>query len=402
MLIQRTPPLHLTYCLNIHPGETWAQNRAAICDKATGVRDKVARGGGFGLGLRLSHRAADELNAPGAIDELRGLLAREALYVFTINGFPYGPFHGEPVKESVYQPDWRTIERRDYTLALAEHLAALLPEGVSGSISTVPGSYKPWITDQGDVDVMAIMLADVAFGLHELHERTGREVCLCLEPEPDCYIETTDEAIAFFAGPLAVAGTRHLRDRHGLGRAAADRAISRHLGLCFDTAHAAVEFEDLPDSLARLRNAGVRIGKIQLSSALSVRPAREVRERLREFCDAVYLHQVKARDADGQVTSYPDLPAALDAAEASDPGNVQWRVHFHVPLFFDEFAGLESTSSLLTGPFADAVRAGAAEHVEIETYTFDVLPDSLRPPDVTDCIAREYQWVLTNILGQTG
>ena len=364
MLIQKSPPLHLTYCLNIHPGETWSENRAAICDKAMKVRDKVARGGGFGLGLRLGRQAADQLNAPGALDDLRDLLGREALYVFTINGFPYGPFHGQPVKESVYSPDWRTPERRDYTLMLAEHLAALLPRGVGGSISTVGGSYKAWISDEADADAMATMLADVAFGLYGLHERTGREVSVCLEPEPDCYIENTDEAIAFFRGPLAGAGAKHLRDHHGLGAAAAEQAITRHLGVCFDTAHAAVQFEDLPGSLARLRAAGVRIGKVQLSSALSVRPTPAARDRLREFCDAVYLHQVKARTADGRVISYPDLPAALDAAEA-EAGNEQWRVHFHVPLFFREFGGLESTSSLLTGRFAEAIRNGATEHLEI-------------------------------------
>ena len=45
---------------------------------------------------------------------------RSGLYVFTINGFPYGPFHGQPVKAAVYRPDWREAERGRYTADLAE------------------------------------------------------------------------------------------------------------------------------------------------------------------------------------------------------------------------------------------------------------------------------------------
>ena len=39
------------------------------------------------------------------------------------------------------------------------------------------------------------------------------------------------------------------------------------------------------------------------------------------------------------------------------------------------------------------LRTGATSHVEIETYTFDVLPKALHPGDVVKSIAREYEWV---------
>ena len=394
MKLQNSPPLHLTYCLNIHPGETWDQNLATIRGKALEVRDAVAPDGPFGLGLRLSRRAVEPLLSPAALDEFRRVMAEEDLYAFTINGFPYGPFHGTPVKQSVYQPDWRRPERRDYTLLLADVLAAVLPEGVSGSISTVPGSYKPWIEGDDDVAAMTTMLADVAFHLHQIHQRDGRDIALALEPEPDCHLETTDEAIAFFTGPLLEGGAARLRES-GLSASRAESALRRHIGVCFDTAHAAVQFEDLPGALARLASAGVRIPKVQLSAALSVTPTPETRARLRDFCDAVYLHQVKARTAEATLSSYPDLPAALDDSRAPEG---EWRVHFHVPLFFEEFGGLRSTAPLLLGPFAAALAAGATEHLEIETYTFDVLPDALRPDDVADCIAGEYRWVLDRLL----
>ena len=396
MRIQSNPPLHLTYCLNVHPGESWAENVAAIRTYAMAVRNRVAPDKPFGLGLRLSALAAGQLAEAAALNEFRAFLDRENLYVFTINGFPYGQFHGAAVKDSVYAPDWRTAERRDYTIALAEVLAELLPEGVTGSISTVPGSYKPWIRGDDDVRRMVEMLCDTAARLDAIARQSGREIVLALEPEPDCFIENTDEAIALFTGPLREHGCRYLADRHGLDQADAAQVIGRHLGVCFDTSHLAVAFEDLAASLASLTAAGVRIGKVHLSAALEARANAAARSQLREFCDPVYLHQVKSRGADGEVVSYADLPDALDAD--ADQSSQTWRVHFHVPLFFEGLGELASTNSLLTGEFAAALRAGASEHLEIETYTFAVLPDELRADDLADSIAREYAWVRENVL----
>ena len=394
MKVQADPPLHLTYCLNIHPGESWADNLAAIRDHALQVRDRVRPLGPFGLGLRLSAKAADELSQPATLDAFLAFLAAENLYVFTINGFPYGQFHDTAVKESVYAPDWRTPERRDYTIQMAEVLAQLLPEGVSGSISTVPCSYKPWIAGDDDVRRMVTMLCDTAACLKRLRDDTGRDICVALEPEPDCYVERTDEVIEFFNGPLESIGVDYLAAR-GLSADGAHQAIRRHLGVCFDTSHLAVEFEDLTASLAKLARAGVRIGKVHLSAALEAPATPAAAEQLRPFVDPVYLHQVKARSADGEITSSPDLPAALETSGAADETR---RVHFHVPLFFDGAGELTSTNKLLTGEFATALRAGATDHLEIETYTFNVLPASLREGGLTASIAREYDWVRRRVL----
>ena len=396
MKVQSAPPLHLTYCLNVHPGESWAENVAAIRTFAIPVRNRVAPDKPFGLGLRLSALAAGQLAEAAALSEFREFLDRENLYVFTINGFPYGQFHDTAVKDSVYAPDWRTAERRDYTIAMADVLAELLPEGVTGSISTVPGSYKPWIRGDDDVRRMVEMLCDTAARLAAIGRRSGREIVLALEPEPDCFIENTDEVIALFTGPLREHGCRYLADRHGLDQADAAQAIGRHLGVCFDTSHLAVEFEDLAASLASLAAAGVRIGKVHLSAALEARASDAARSQLRKFVDPVYLHQVKSRGASGEEVSYADLPDALEAD--TDQSSKTWRVHFHVPLFFEGLGELASTNSLLTGEFAAALRAGASEHVEIETYTFAVLPDELRADDLADSIAREYEWVMRELL----
>jgi len=393
MRLRDQPPVHLTYCLNIHPGETWAENFAAIRDKAAAVRDRLAPPGPFGLGLRLGEAAARELLAEGRLAELREVLRREEMYAFTVNGFPYGRFHGTAVKAEVYSPDWRSPQRLDYTVALARILAELLPEAVPGSISTVPGSYKAWVRSPDGAAEMAANLAEAAWQLARIRRQTGRPIRLALEPEPDCCLETTDEAVAFFTGPLARTGADHLRRRHGARPGEAEAALREHLGICLDTAHAAVEFEDPADSLARLEAAGVPVAKVQLSVALEARPSAEGLRRLRDFCDPVYLHQVKARGPDGTVRSHRDLPEAL--AAAGDAGDEErWRVHFHVPLFWPGDEALASTRECLTDGFFGRLAEGACPHLEIETYTFDVLPADVRPSDVTESIAREYRWVL--------
>ena len=400
MRVQDRPPLHLTYCLNVHPGESWETNLAAIRDYAMAVRDRVAPGEPFGLGLRLGAQAADELGRPVALRDFGQFLAEHGLYVFTINGFPYGRFHETAVKENVYRPDWCTPQRRDYTIAMANILSALLPEGVAGSISTVPGSYKGWIRSTDQVRQMACMLADAAMHLARIRECTGRDIVLALEPEPDCYLETTGECVNFLTGPLAVEGAEHLAQSFGLSRSTARAMLTDHVGVCFDASHLAVQFEDLASSLKCLADEGIRVGKVHLSAALRIRGAPDAMDQMRPFVDAVYLHQVKARTKDGRIISYADLPEALAAAEAGPVVEdiAEWRVHFHVPLFFAGRGSLESTSDLLAGEFAELLRRGAAEHLEIETYTFAVLPEAMKARGLIDSIAEEYQWVFRNVL----
>jgi sugar phosphate isomerase/epimerase len=395
MRIRRNPPLHLTYCLNVHPGETWAENFAAVREKALRVRELVGRPGPFGLGLRLGSMAATALAHPAALAEFRTFCEANNLYVFTVNGFPYGPFHGTPVKDNVYRPDWRQKERLAYTNQLTGIMAALLPEGVQGTISTLPGSYKEWIKTQSDVQSMVENLAEAAWHAQEALARTGREIVIALEPEPDCFLESTPETVSFFTGPLRQFGVTYLEKAHALNAGEADALLARHLGVCFDTSHMAVGFEDLAASLTQLRGAGIRVGKLHLSSALSVREGADAAAALKGFCENVYLHQTRRRAPDGTTRSFPDLPAALAAPAGA---NDCWRVHFHVPLFLAEAGDLLSTQSLFTPRFAELIKDGITEHLEIETYTFGVLPASLAVRDVTEGIAREYKWVLEHLL----
>jgi sugar phosphate isomerase/epimerase len=385
MLKQSHPPLHLTYCLNIHPGETWQENLRAIQAETAAVKLLVAPGEAFGLGLRLSGQAARQLSDKAALDNFRQVLRAQGMYAFTINGFPYGQFHGARVKEAVYEPDWRTTQRRDYTCQLADVLAALLPEGAEGSISTVPIAYKPRYHAEADQPQVIQRLMETVLHLHRLHESTGRLVHVGLEPEPDCVLETTDEAIRFFKqiwrdGPACLKG--HLPAPQ------AEQIIRRHLGICFDTCHVALQFEEPSEMLRRFLQEGVRLSKIQISAALEIDPRQP--ETLRAFVEPVYLHQVKASMPDGSVRSWRDLPEALE----SWPNDaLKTRVHFHVPLFWDGTAAIQPTSGTLTQDFWRQLLSGTCSHLEVETYSFGMMPEAVRPPNVVQSLALELQWV---------
>jgi sugar phosphate isomerase/epimerase len=391
MILQQDPRLHLTYCLNIHPGESWAENFAAIREKATAVKRVIAPSSAFGLGLRIAHQAATELSASADLRAEAGrFFADQQLYPFSINGFPYGRFHAGPVKENVYAPDWRTDERVEYTRQLADILAGWLPEGQDGSISTVPGSFKAWIKSDDDRRRMAVNLAAVVVHLAKLEERTGREIHLGLEPEPDCFLETTAETLSFFKDTLFTIAADEVARR--LGRSG-EALVRRHLGVCFDTCHVALQYEDLAQSFAALREAGIRISKVQLSAALRTASNAESWSALRRFAEPVYLHQVKGRARDGTRYASTDLAPALDALPHLPPLE-ELRVHFHVPLFFEGAGALHTTANALTPEFFAELRKGASPHLEIETYTFDVLPPDIHPGDVVKSIVREYEWVL--------
>ncbi len=389
---------HLSYCTNIHAGETWDQVYEQLRMHLPPLRQRLARGARFGIGLRLSAVAAETLAAVSAREEFRDWLDTNGLYVFTLNGFPYGRFHGTPVKEQVYRPDWRTRERLDYSNRLADILAALVPEGGEGSISTLPAAYKEDVA--GDRDLQAItenLLAHVAH-LVDLRARTGRVIRLGLEPEPFCLLETRDQVLAFFAQRLhSVTAARRLSDLAGLGLEGAAKALREHLGVCLDACHAAVEFEEPAETARAWADAGIRIVKIQVSSALRLpNPGAEGLSALAEFNDAVYLHQTVSRQAEGSLSRYLDIPQALGAGAGDSR---EWRIHFHVPVFREDLGRFKSTTPQLRRLLALHRQCPLTPHLEVETYSFGVLPPEHRTESVLDNIARELEWTRGQLTG---
>lgn len=384
---------HLTYCTNIHPGESWPEMAAVLSAHVPAIKGAVSPGAPFGLGLRIAADAAATLGTAGARAELADLLAETDTYLFTINGFPFGAFHGKRVKENVYAPDWSTSERLAYTDGLADLLAAFLPEHVAmGSISTVPVTFRGW-ADAARLEAAVENLISHAALLIDIERERGRHIALALEPEPCCYLETIEETVRFFEDRLFVrSARRRLADRARMSMAGTEAALRRHLGVCYDVCHAAVEFEDAAGSLALLERAGITIPKLQLSSALRIAAIDgTAAAALKPFEEPVYLHQVVERTPDG-LTRYLDLPDALASVHGAE--GREWRVHFHVPVFLAELEAFSTTQDFLGQVIARHRDRPVSQHLEVETYTWDVLPPEYRTVDVGAAIARELNWVL--------
>ena len=264
---------HLTYCTNIHGGESLAQVDKNIRRYALAVKRLVAPNRPFGVGLRLSAKAAATLAQHKTLTAFRRFLDASGLYVFTINGFSYGTFHGTRVKERVYLPDWSNERRLKYTNRLAVILSALLPDepGLEGSISTVPGAFKAAIRSESAVRRMARLMILHLGTLYRIREKTGKIISLALEPEPSCCLETVAETIRFFKRHLfSQTAQKILSAETGISAQGSREFIRRHLGVCFDACHMAVEFEDPRTALKALQTAGIRVIKLQLSSGLRV------------------------------------------------------------------------------------------------------------------------------------
>ncbi len=265
-------PFHLTYCTNIHAADGWDGVYANLKQYAPALKARFSPSAPFGVGLRLSAREASELREGDRLREFRAFLDREGLYVAIINGFPYGPFHGTPVKANVYAPDWRDDARVAYTLDLIRILQALLPEGLDGGVSTTPLSYKAWWADAGPEawETMTRNVVRVADALVRIRREHGTLIHLDIEPEPDCVLENTEESVVFFEQWLFSVGALMLAASLGINPDEARRHLQDHIRLCFDCCHFAVEYEDPAAALERLRAAGIQIGRVQLSSALHV------------------------------------------------------------------------------------------------------------------------------------
>jgi sugar phosphate isomerase/epimerase len=286
--------LHLAYCTNIHPAESWEETLWALEKYTLRVRDRMAPKKPYGIGLRLSDTASRELAEPQTLRAFRRWLERHQCYVFTINGFPFGRFHGSRVKERVFLPDWTSEERLDYTRRLFDLLAGLKPADVGGSVSTLPGSFKEFAPEE--VRIRRNLWRCIEH-IQRLSEATGADLHLGLEPEPLGWLETSSDVIDFFE--------RMQADRPG------DLSLRRFLGINYDTCHHAVEFEDAGKAVAGLRAAGIRFSKIHLSSALAVRPITEALKGLDVYADDTYLHQVITRDIRGSLRRFKDCQRLL-------------------------------------------------------------------------------------------
>ncbi|HZL13915.1 MAG TPA: metabolite traffic protein EboE, partial [Verrucomicrobiae bacterium] len=331
--------LHLAYCTNIHRGETWRETFDSLKNCTLAVREKICPRSPFAIGLRLSNQAAIELSERAAILEFQKWLGKNSCYVFTINGFPYGRFHGERVKEQVYAPDWTSPERLAYTNLLFDLLAKVLPEGIEGSVSTVPGSFKEFISSREQEKLIRKNLWRCVEHISRVCEKSKRRLHLGLEPEPLCLLENSAETIQFFG---------QLRDGHEN-----DPRLGEFLGVNYDCCHFAVEFEEPKNAFAALQNAGIKISKIHLSSALKTKTTKAARAALKVFADDVYLHQVVERDETGKLKFFRDLPDALEFAnrksQIANRKPAEWRIHFHVPLHAPAIAPFESTNDHLLG-----------------------------------------------------
>lgn len=385
-----THGIELAYCTNIHRGESWPETLAALERHTLAVRKRVCPDQPYAIGLRLSDAASQELAQPAVLNAFKRWLKHHHCYVFTINGFPFGRFHGTRVKEQVYAPDWTQPERLAYTRRLFEILTELLPEDddVDGSVSTVPVSFKGFQLDERAERTARENLWSCVDFLEQLSRRSGRRLHLGLEPEPCCHLETTNETVRFFE--------RLRSDRSG------DLRLDAHLGVNYDCCHLAIEFEPPGEALGRLRRAGILISKIHLSNALRVNPTPETREALRSFLDTVYFHQVIERRTDGEIIRYTDLDEALTTSLDGPQMDVEWRIHFHIPLHAAPGGVFATTADHVLGVLDEIQRQpGLCRHFEMETYTWEVLPPALKQQSVVDQLAGEYAWTLGE-LGKRG
>lgn len=388
---------HLTYCTNIHPGESWQETKCALLAYLPQVRRRLALVQPMGIGLRLSQAAAATLAAnEEERRSFKSFLADNEFYVFTINGFPYGNFHRTRVKDSVYLPDWRDESRLAYTDLLAELLIDMLPDGVSGSISTVGLAYRAHLKGGNETALMTDLLIRHAAHLHALREKTGKLVVLALEPEPGCLLESTADVVGYFAENLhGKPAAERFSMLTGLDCASSMQALHLHLGLCLDICHAVVGFEDPVESISTLRRAGINVHKVQLSAGIRVvNPGSADLKFLAPFADDVYLHQLAARTGNS-IAWWPDLPDALDDERARLAE--EWRIHYHVPLWTEPGEQCSTTARAVADVLALHRHQPVAPHLEIETYTWDVLGRNHHGFDLATSIAKEMKWVLAQL-----
>jgi hypothetical protein len=391
----------LTYCTNIHAGESWSEHFQALREHIPAVKKAVCPNASFGIGLRLSNTASLELSKEENLTLFLQWLSENDCYVFTMNGFPYGGFHHTRVKDQVHAPDWTTNDRVQYSIRLFRILAAILPEGLDGGISTSPLSYKHWHKDEsalsGTMEKATWNVLIVLEQLVQIKRNSGKTLHLDVEPEPDGLIENGPQFLDWYNNYLLPMGIVYIKDRFNVNDEQARTMITDHIRLCYDVCHFAVGYEDHASIIKKLFASEIQIGKIQISAALKASLPQDdesrsfVTQAFHQFNESVYLHQVIAKNKNGELSRYPDLPEALN--NQTDASAIEWRAHFHVPLFVQDYGALQSTQSDIREVLSIHKQSPLTTHLEVETYTWEVLPEELKLP-LAESITREMKWVM--------
>jgi hypothetical protein len=386
---------HLTYSTLVHQTDNWEQLWKSVNTYLPAVKARVAPHEKFGVCLRTSAPSAELLSAePSKVADLKKFFADNDLYLYTANAFVYGVFKKQVIKEDVYEPDWATAERRDYTKKVATLLAELAPDGINPSIQSAPLGFKPKVTGDDVIEAYTSNVIAVVAHLVELKKKTGKTVTLGLEPEPRCYLETTDETITYFKNHLFSGATaKRLAKLTGLNEADAAQAMRDYTGVVFDIGHQAVGYEDIPASLQKLVDNGVQVVKLQEAASMYIPDvSQKTVDALQTFAKTIYLSQT-CQKKDGKMTWFLNLEDAFEDWHRN-PGPREWRTHFHVPVFLNDLGGAFGTTRFaLEQALAFHKKTPLSTHLEIETYTWDVLPDHLKTGDIVEYVTRELDWV---------
>jgi hypothetical protein len=385
----------LTYSTLVHPADNWEQLWHSLNTYVPKVKSRIAGNKSFGVCIRLAAPTAETLAASAAERaKLKKFLEDNDMYIYTANAFVYGHFKGDKVKEQVYEPDWRTDERSSYVMKVADILADVCPAGIAPSIQTSPLGFKPRVTGPDVVNSYTDHVLRVVAHLIALEDKTGRTVQLALEPEPYCFLETTDETIAYFRDHLySGAAVEKLAKLAQVPIADANAALRRHLGIVYDICHQAVEYENITESLQKLVDAGVPVFKLQEAAALHIpQVTQSAVDTLKKYAKTIYLTQTLERQ-NGKITKYLNVDDAIAAFEKSPGGEREWRTHIHVPVFIDDLGQFRTTRFAIEDALRFHKQKPLSRHLEVETYTWDMLPDSAKSNDIVDYICRELEWV---------
>ena len=365
------------YCTNVHAGEYLDRYLSSLEKYALDIKTRISDNQPLAVGLWLSARTARQMLAEDRLREFREFLESNGLTAFTMNGFPYGDFHGQTVKYQVYKPDWTQPERLNHTANLIRILTELMPEGSEAGISTLP---LGWPSGEFDYRKAAENLLRTAELLRTNELQTGKLIHVDIEPEPGCILSSSGDVVSFFKDYLLP------------GRIETD--VLRYIRVCHDICHASVIFENQQTAIRNYAAGGIRIGKVHVSSALhadiSAENVQPVFEQLRTFQEDRYLHQTYIRQP-GRMLSYDDLPEAISNANPRTAGTL--RCHFHMPIFIEKFGHLKTTSHEIVDCLKNIRKISDCRHFEIETYAWTVLPDELKTDDLAEGIAKELLWM---------
>lgn len=348
------------------------------------------------ISICVSNNIINELNEKKNLNKILTWKKINKKNIPLINGFVYKNFHQNLIKENIYYPDWTKKERFNFTKNTIFFAQKINKRSKICGISTLPITYKLWIKNNTKYNIKKAInfFFEILKILIKIKKYKNILIHIDIEPEPFCLLEDCKDFIYFFKSWILPELEEKIKIYLNVKKNKAKNVITKHLNLCFDICHSAVMFENQKLSLDLIKKFKIKIGRVQISSAIKIKKINKHNFNHLNFLNkSPFLHQSLMKLNNLKYIKNNDFK---NIKIINNEIIKEIRIHCHVPIYKKKITNnIYTTQKELKNSLMNILKYDFTRNLEIETYTYNMLYK--KKSNKIKSMIKEYNWLINLI-----